>query len=74
MFADRVWKREFPPSCLEFNLVANTASHLLVTLVGDYRQTVLFPVAAPSKSLICNRSLAGIASSNLTGGVDVSLL
>jgi len=74
VFADRVWNREFPSLCLESNLVANTASRLLVTLVGDYRQTVPFPVAAPSKSLVCGRWLAGITGSNSGWAVDASLL
>ena len=74
MVADRVWKGEFPPLCLEFNLVANTASRLLVTLVGDYWQTVPFPVVASSKSLVCGCSFAGIAGSNSGGGMDACLL
>jgi hypothetical protein len=72
--ADRVWKGEFPPLCLEFNLVANTASLLLVTLVGDYWQTVPFPVAAPSMAWVYGRSLAGIACSNTGAGMDGCLL
>ena len=32
------------------------------------------PVVARSKTWACGRSLAGIASSNPTGGMDVSLL
>jgi hypothetical protein len=71
---DRVGKREFIPLCLEFNLVANTTSCRLVTLVGEHWQTVPFPVAAPSKLLICGRSLAGIAGSNCNWGTDVCLL
>jgi hypothetical protein len=31
-------------------------------------------VAPPSKAWVCSRSLAGIAGSNLTGGMDVCLL
>ena len=31
------------------------------------------PVVAPSKARVCGRSLAGIASSNPAGGMDVSL-
>ena len=71
--ASRVWKREFPPLCLAFNLVDNTASRLLATLVGDYWQTVPFPVVAPSKALVCGRSLAGIAGSNSGRGMDACL-
>ena len=32
------------------------------------------PVAARSKAWVCSRSLAGIAGSNPTGGMDVCLL
>jgi len=32
------------------------------------------PVAARSKACVCGRSLAGIAGSNLAGGMDVCLL
>jgi hypothetical protein len=32
------------------------------------------PVAGPSKAWVCGRSLAGIAGSNPTEGMDVSLL
>jgi hypothetical protein len=33
-----------------------------------------FPVAERSKAWVCSRSPAGIAGSNLTGGMDVCLL
>jgi len=72
--ADRVGKREFTPLCLEFNLVANTTSRRLVTLVGEHWQTVPFPVAAPSKSLVFGRPLAGIEGSNSGWGTDAFLL
>ena len=36
--------------------------------------TVPVPVTARSKASVCGHSLAGIACSNLTGGMDVSLL
>ena len=32
------------------------------------------PVAARSKAWVCGRSVAGIAGSSLTGGMDVCLL
>jgi hypothetical protein len=34
-------------------------------------ETVPIPVAARSKAWVCGRSLAGIAGSNLAGGMDV---
>jgi hypothetical protein len=35
---------------------------------------LLIAVAEPSKARVCDRSLAGIAGSNLTGVMDVCLL
>ena len=37
-------------------------------------QYMLIPVAAPSKTWVYIRSLAGVAGSNPTGGMDVCLL
>ena len=40
-------------------------------LLADLTKERPVPVAAPSKAWICARSLAGIAGSNLAGGMDV---
>ena len=42
-------------------------------MLGIYN-TGKIPVAALSKACVCGRSLAGIASSNPAGGMDVCLL
>ena len=42
-------------------------------LIGTGTGKKWFPVAARSKACVCGRSLAGIAGSNPTGRLDVSL-
>jgi hypothetical protein len=44
----------------------------LITFV--YKTDYNKPVGAQSKTWLCGRSFAGVAGSNLAGGVDVYLL
>ena len=51
-----------------------TVSYCVTILQYIYVRSKLIPVAAQSKLWVSGRSLAGIADSNPTGGVDVCVL
>jgi hypothetical protein len=48
--------------------------YLILTNFGALNTKMPVPVAAQSKTWVCGLSLAGIAGSNSTGGMDVCLL
>jgi hypothetical protein len=50
--------------------VKETKRHTLHSIIVF---SLLIPVAAPSKTWVCSRSLRGIAGSNPAGGMDVCL-
>jgi len=58
---------------LSYNFLDDTFGETQTLIVYYVDCCGPIPVAARSKAWICDSSLAGIAGSNLTGGVDVCL-
>ena len=55
-------------------IVLSSTNSFNTKLVDLFMITLPVPMAARSKVLVCDRSLAGIAGSNPAGGMDICFL